>query len=65
MKVERDIKIIEAILFASGEPVLEDDLKVKIINTKYFDSYMLQIKSFYKNRWINLTKNCSNGLVTK
>ena len=48
MTVERDIKIIEAILFASGEPVLEDDLKVKIINTKYFDSYMLQIKSFYK-----------------
>ena len=40
MTVERDIKIIEAILFASGEPVLEDDLKVKIINTKYFDSYI-------------------------
>ena len=33
MKIERDIKIIEAILFASSEPVSEDDLREKITNT--------------------------------
>ena len=31
MSILRDIKIIEAILFASGEPVSEDDLKDKIV----------------------------------
>ena len=31
MNVNRDKKIIEAILFASNEPVLESDLKEKII----------------------------------
>ena len=30
MNENRDIKILEAILFASGEPVLEEDLKQKI-----------------------------------
>ena len=56
MKIEHDIKIIEAILFASNEPVLENDLKDKIINKKNFDSYMLEIKIFYENRGINLIK---------
>ena len=28
--VEKDIKLLEAILFASGEPVSETDLKEKI-----------------------------------
>ena len=32
MEILRDIKIIEAILFASGEPVSEEDLIDKIIN---------------------------------
>ena len=32
MNTERDIKIIEAILFASNEPVSEDDLREKITN---------------------------------
>ena len=32
MNTERDIKIIEAILFASSEPVSEDDLREKITN---------------------------------
>jgi len=56
MTIERDIKLIEAILFASGNPVLEDDLKEKIINKKNFNNYMQEIKSFYKTRGFNLTK---------
>ena len=32
MSTNRDTKILEAILFASGSPVLEDDLKDKMIN---------------------------------
>ena len=57
MKILRDIRLIEAILFASGEPVNEDDLKDKIINKKNFDLYMGDIKLFYENRGINLTKS--------
>ena len=32
--VNKDIKLLEAILFASGEPVLENDLKEKIRDKK-------------------------------
>ena len=32
MTINRDMKILEAILFASGNPVLEEDLKGKINN---------------------------------
>ena len=46
----KDIKILEAILFASGEPVDENDLKEKI-------------KDFYTNRGINLIKTATNGLL--
>ena len=56
MTVERDIKIIEAILFASNDPVSEDVLRDKVVNIKNFNSYMIEIKSFYKNRGINLIK---------
>lgn len=56
MTIERDIKLIEAILFATESPVLEDTLKDKIINKKKFDSYMDEIKNFYSNRGINLVK---------
>ena len=59
MIIVRDIKIIEAILFASGEPVNENDLKDKIVNKNKFISYMEEIKSFYENRGINLIKTGS------
>ena len=59
MTVLRDIKIIEAILFASGEPVTEDDLKIKINNKEKFNSYMNEIKNFYEPRGINLIKTGS------
>ena len=52
----RDIKILEAILFASGEPVLEEDLIQKITDKKNLQSFLEQLKNFYKNRGINLIK---------
>ena len=52
----RDIKILEAILFASGEPVLEEDLKQKITDKKNLQNLLEQLKIFYKNRGINLLK---------
>ena len=56
MSISRDIKIIEAVLFASNEPVLEKDLKDKVVNVKEFDHYMSEIKNFYENRGINVIK---------
>ncbi len=52
----RDIKILEAILFASGEPVDENDLKDKINDKKNVSNYLNQIKEFYSLRGINLIK---------
>ena len=56
MIISRDIKIIEAILFASSEPVLEEDLIEKISNKKDFNVCIKEIQSFYENRGINLIK---------
>ncbi len=52
----RDIKLIEAILFASGEPVDETLLVSKIKNKKNISIYLNEIKDLYKNRGINLIK---------
>ena len=59
MKIERDIKIIEAILFASNEPVSEDDLREKITNKNNFNEYLINIQKFYEVRGINLIKTGS------
>ena len=59
MNTERDIKIIEAILFASNEPVSEDDLREKITNKSNFDEYLTNIQKFYQTRGINLIKTGS------
>ncbi len=56
MSINRDTKILEAILFASGSPVLEDDLKEKMINKNDFKKEMNNLKEFYKDRGINLFK---------
>ena len=52
----KDIKLLEAILFASGEPVEEADLKDKIKDKKNVKLYLSQIKDFYSSRGINLIK---------
>ena len=56
MVENRDTKILEAIIFASGEPVLEEDLKQKIIDKKNLQNFLEQLENFYKNRGINLIK---------
>lgn len=56
MSTNRDSKILEAILFASGSPVLEEDLKDKMINKKVFKKEIESLKEFYQNRGINLIK---------
>lgn len=56
MSTSRDSKILEAILFASGSPVLEEDLKDKMINKKEFKKEIESLREFYQNRGINLIK---------
>tara|TARA_Y100001970_G_C14070656_1_gene769238 strand:- start:354 stop:989 length:636 start_codon:yes stop_codon:yes gene_type:complete len=52
----KDIKLLEAILFASGEPVDENDLKDKIKDQNNIKNYLNEIKNFYSSRGINLIK---------
>ena len=52
----KDIKILEAILFASGEPLDENDLKEKIKDKKNLSNFLNELKDFYKDRGINLLK---------
>ena len=54
--INRDIKILEAILFASGEPINEDDLLDKISDKKNINIFLQEINNFYKDRGINLVK---------
>ena len=54
--VEKDIKLLEAILFASGEPVSETDLKEKIKSKEKIKQYLFEVKEFYEKRGINLIK---------
>ena len=56
MSEQKDTKILEAILFASGEPVLEDDLKQKISFKNNLIQYLENIQNSYKNSGINLVK---------
>ena len=54
--LNKNIKILEAILFASGEPVEENDLKDKISDKKNLTKFLNEIKVFYQSRGINLIK---------
>ena len=56
MSVNKDTKILEAILFASGAPVSEEDLKEKMINKKDFKNEITKLQDFYETRGINLLK---------
>ena len=57
MTIVRDIKVIEAILFASCDPILEKDLKENVINKNQFEDYMKEIQKFYEFRGINVIKS--------
>ncbi len=52
----KDIKLLEAILFASGEPVEEADLREKISDKKNIHMLLEEIREFYNTRGINLIK---------
>lgn len=56
MNYSRDLKILEAILFTSPEPILEKDLQEKINNKDKIHSLLLELKNLYSNRGINLIK---------
>jgi len=56
MTANRDIKIIEAILFASNEPVEENILIEKISDKKKLNTYLSEIKDYFSSRGINLIK---------
>ena len=56
MIIKKQIKLLEAILFASGEPVDEEDLKNKISDKENLSQYLNDIKDFYSSRGINLIK---------
>ena len=57
--MNKDIKLLEAILFASGEPVEENVLKDRIKDKKNITIYLNEIKNFYISRGINLVKTGS------
>ena len=60
MNLNKDIKIIEAILFASNEPVLEEDLIEKIHEKNKINEYLQILEEFYSLRGINLSKTGSS-----
>tara|TARA_Y100000741_G_C18235827_1_gene551658 strand:+ start:347 stop:982 length:636 start_codon:yes stop_codon:yes gene_type:complete len=54
--INNDIKIIEALLFASDEPILENDLLEKIHNKEKINEYLEELTNFYSGRGIYLKK---------
>ena len=56
MSSNKDLKIIEALLFGSNEPLLEDDLKDKISDKEKIHDYLEELSNFYSDRGINLKK---------
>ena len=56
MNKSRDLKILEAVLFASTEPVLENDLKEKIVNKNKVYLLLKELQNLYSDRGVNLKK---------
>jgi len=56
MNKSRDLKILEAVLFASTEPVLENDLKEKIVNKNKVYLLLKELQNLYSDRGVNLIK---------
>lgn len=54
--IDKDLKLLEAILFASSEPVEERDLKVKIDKGENLKNLLNELQKFYASRGINLIK---------
>lgn len=54
--IDKDLKLLEAILFASSEPVEERDLKEKIDKGENLKNLLNELQKFYASRGINLIK---------
>jgi len=52
----KDLKILEAILFATNEPILENDLKDKIYNKEEILVLLKELQKLYSDRGVNLKK---------
>ena len=52
--VDKNLKILEAILFASGEPIEEKYLGEKIDDSVNVKKYLNELKKFYEQRGVNL-----------
>ena len=52
--IDINLKILEAVLFASGEPVEEKDLSEKINDSKDIKKYLNELQKFYDQRGVNL-----------
>ena len=56
MTKSKDLKILEALLFASTEPLKETDLKEKITKKDKIISLLKELQKFYSDRGVNLKK---------
>ena len=56
MDNSEDLRILEAIIFASSEPILESVLKEKIVNKENLRELLEELKNFYINRGVVLKK---------
>ena len=54
--IDKDLKLLEAILFASSEPVEERDMKEKIDKGENLKNLLNELQKFYASRGINLIK---------
>ena len=52
----KDLKIIEALIFASNEPIHEDQLKEKINDKDNLINLLNELKNTYSSRGVNLSK---------
>ena len=52
--IDKNLKILEAILFASGEPIEEKYLGEKIDDSANVKKYLNELKKFYEQRGVNL-----------
>ncbi len=52
--IDKNLKILEAVLFASGEPIEEKYLGEKIDDSVNVKKYLNELKQFYEQRGVNL-----------
>ena len=52
--MDKNLKILEAVLFASGEPIEEKYLGEKIDDSVNVNKYLNELKQFYEQRGVNL-----------